>query len=347
MQQTAAETPEFPEFPSASKVFSADAALLEIDGVSKAAVVLLSLGPEMAAEVLRALSANEIKRIANRLMAIRRFSKDQWITVLRQFKEATSSQRLVAVDVEDFMLQVHQHQQDVEASEGWRVSALAQIDSTALSGVEALDADLIFERLKDEHPQMIAAILAVLKSELSAAVSRFFEDSIRNELLLRVALLERLQSVAWEVLNEQLRDLANDSPEKRTRMHGVKQSAALINALDEPMDDEVLDVIRQFEPELAQRVEQERFVFEDLMKLPPQSLQALLIASSASEIAMAMQSSSEALKRCLLTSVPKPLAEAIREFTDASPAAKPESVREAQQAIIARGRNLHRLVSHG
>jgi len=336
------EPPQCPEFPSVSEAYSAVAASQEPDGMTKAAVVLLALGPELAANVLRLLTNVEIKRIASRLIGIRSFSKDQSIEVLRQFKEATSSRRLAGINVDEFMQAIEHDQRGLEAPEQWRDQLLAQIDRSALNRVEALEADIIYERIKDEHPQIMATVLAVLKPELSAALSACFEDALRNELLLRVALLERLQSVGWEELNEHLLELSLDSPEKRTRISGVKQSAALINALDQPFDDEALEAMRQHEPALAQRVEQQRFVFEDLLSLSAPSLQTLLSESSVAELALAMQPSSDALKKRLFASIPKPFAEAVNDFIRSSAQAKPEEVRQAQQAIIARGRSLHR-----
>jgi flagellar motor switch protein FliG len=313
----------------------------QLDGATKAALVLLALGPDTAAVVLRSLSETAIKRLSTRLIAVRRLDLTQWIEVLRAFREASSDQRLLGIDTEQFMDRAL-HQADVdERSLGFRNRSFALIDQNALAAIEAFDSDLLHARISDEHPQIIASLLALMDASASAALAACFEDALRNELLLRVALLDHVHPMAIEDLNEALRAIALDPIDKQSRLGGTKHAAALINAFDEPLDQEALDRMRVFEPELADSVEAQRFLFEDLLGIPKRSLQTLIMTVGPEELALAMQSCSDTLRHYLLAAMPAPLAEAVR---DAMQIVKQNSTSEsqaAQQRMLARGRSLH------
>jgi flagellar motor switch protein FliG len=312
----------------------------QLDGATKAALVLLALGPDTAALVLRSLTEAEIKRISTRFIAVRQLDLTQWIQVLRAFREASSDQRLLGIDTEQFMDRALQ-QTDVERSLGFRNRSLALIDQNALVAIEAFDSDLLHARISDEHPQFIASLLALMDASASAALAACFGDELRNELLLRVALLDRVHSMAIEDLNEALRAIALDPSDKRSRLGGTKHTAALINAFDEPLDQEAIDRMRAFEPELADRVEAQRFLFEDLLSIPKRSLQTLVMTVGPEELALAMQSCSDALRQCLLAAMPAPLAEAVRDAMQTVKQSSASDSRAAQQHMLARGRSLH------
>jgi len=115
----------------------------------------------------------------------------------------------------------------------------------------------------------------------------------------------------------------------------------LINAFDEPLDQEALDRMRAFEPELADRVEALRFLFEDLLSIPKRSSQTLVMSVGLEELALAMQSCSDALPQCLLAAMPAPLAEAVRDAMQTLKQNSTSDSQAAQQRMLARGRSLH------
>jgi flagellar motor switch protein FliG len=313
----------------------------QLDGATKAALVLLALGPDTAAVVLRSLTETEIKLISTRLIAVRQLDLTQWIEVLRALREASSDQRLLGIDTDQFMDRALQHTDVDERSLGFRNRSFALIDQNALAAIEAFDSDLLHARISDEHPQIIASLLALMDASASAALAACFGDELRNELLLRVALLDHVHPMALEDLNEALRAIALDPIDKRSRLGGAKHTAVLINAFDEPLDQDALDMMRAFEPELADRVEAQRFLFEDFLSIPKRSLQTLVMNIGPEELASAMQSCSDALRQCLLAAMPAPLAEAVRDTLKIVKQNNANNSRAAQQRMLARARSLH------
>ncbi|MFM7502953.1 MAG: FliG C-terminal domain-containing protein [Betaproteobacteria bacterium] len=313
----------------------------QLDGATKAALVLLALGPDTAAVVLRSLTETEIKLISTRLIAVRQLDLTQWIEVLRAFREASNDQRLLGIDTDQFMDRALQHTDVDERSLGFRNRSFALIDQSALAAIEAFDSDLLHARISDEHPQIIASLLALMDAQASAALAACFGDELRNELLLRVALLDHVHPMAMEDLNEALRAIALDPIDKRSRLGGTKHTAALINAFDKPLDQDALDRMRAFEPELADRVEAQRFLFEDFLSIPKRSLQTLVMNIGPEELASAMQSCSDALRQCLLAAMPAPLAEAVRDTLKIVKQNNANNSRAAQQRMLARARSLH------
>lgn len=314
----------------------------KLDGPGKATLVLLALGADIAAAVLRMLTPSEIKLISSRLIAVRGLDRNAWTEVLKEFRDVSRLQPLLVSESEQFLERALNHHDESGRPINFRERYLPMIDQQMLDAVNQIDADLLYEHLKEEHPQIVATMLALLSSTKAAVLSSLFGDELRNELLLRVALLEYVHPMALEDINASLLAMTAEPVENRSRRGGIKTSASLINAFDEPLDEEALERIRLHEPELAHGVESARFVFEDLLHIQARSRETLVALVGADELALAMQSCSLALKRCLIEAMPTPLADAVREAMSLAQQVKTADSFAAQQRILAIGRNLHR-----
>lgn len=313
----------------------------EIPGAAKAAVVLLALGAEVAAEVVRHLDPGEVQSLVDHLARARHLARDQVVAVLREFREATCGAVQVVFDTEGFLQEVLARSLGVEAGADLfdRLAALA--DSEAIAALQGLDGDWIHAHIKDEHPQIIATILALLEPGKASEVAAYFAPELRNELLLRVALLARVHPVALKDLNACLVALVSGEDRRQQAQGGIRPAADILNLLPEGMDEAALASIRERDPALAQRLVERMFVFEDLATIEPRALQTLLGEIPQDLLALALRGASEGLRRQVLANLPRSTAASVRENLLSTPPVKAAEVEQAQKEILARGRALH------
>ncbi|MBU3727606.1 MAG: hypothetical protein FGM51_08780, partial [Polynucleobacter sp.] len=174
----------------------------DLDGASKAAVILLAVGAESAANVLRQMTPFEVQRLSGKMAVVKSLSRDLVLQVLREFKDVTANNAQVAFDTDSFMQNMLTKAMGAEGAS----DLLGRLESTLdMSGIETLkrmESDVLYEMIKNEHPQIIATVMVFLDSAQAASVLKLFPDELRNELILRVALLEKVQPAALKELNE-------------------------------------------------------------------------------------------------------------------------------------------------
>jgi len=220
----------------------------DLDGASKAAVVLLAVGAESAANVLRTMTPFEVQRVSGKMAVVRSLSRDLVLQVLREFKDITENNAQVSFDTDSFMQNMLTKAMGAEGAS----DLLGRLESTLdMSGIETLkrmESDVLYEMIKNEHPQIIATVMVFLESAQAASVLKLFPDELRNELILRVALLEKVQPAALKELNEVMsRSAGPDSDFRRSTVGGIVPTAEILNMLSGGLDKSALENIRGYD----------------------------------------------------------------------------------------------------
>jgi flagellar motor switch protein FliG len=313
----------------------------DLDGPSKSAVVLLAVGAEAAADVLRELSPFEVQRLSAKMAVVRALSRDLVLEVLREFRETTSNNAQVAFDTDSFMQNMLGKALGMEAASDLLGRLESAVDMSGIETLKRMEPDVLFEIIKNEHPQIIATVFVFLEPELSSQVVKLFEEQERSEILLRVALLEKVQPAALKELNEVMSRVAGpDSDLKRSTVGGVGPTADILNLLSGGIDQQALTRIREFDPELAARIIESMFTFEDLFELEDRSLQTLMLEIPQPQLVIALKGASPRLREKLLKNMAKRAAEAVREELETKGPVKVQEVEDTQKEILAIGRAL-------
>jgi flagellar motor switch protein FliG len=313
----------------------------DLDGPSKSAVVLLAVGAEAAADVLRELSPFEVQRLSAKMAVVRALSRDLVLEVLREFRETTSNNAKVAFDTDSFMQNMLGKALGMEAASDLLGRLESAVDMSGIETLKRMEPDVLFEIIKNEHPQIIATVFVFLEPELSSQVVKLFEEQERSEILLRVALLEKVQPAALKELNEVMSRVAGpDSDLKRSTVGGVGPTADILNLLSGGIDQQALTRIREFDPELAARIVESMFTFEDLFELEDRSLQTLMLEIPQPQLVIALKGASPRLREKLLKNMAKRAAEAVREELETKGPVKVQEVEDTQKEILAIGRAL-------
>ena len=307
----------------------------ELDGASRAAVVLLAVGAESAANVLRQMTPFEVQRLSGKMAVVRSLSRDLVLQVLRQFKEVTENNSQVAFDTDSFMQNMLTKAMGAEGAS----DLLGRLESTLdMSGIETLkrmESDVLYEMIKNEHPQIIATVMVFLDPSQAASVLKLFGDELRNELILRIALLEKVQPAALKELNEVMsRSAGPDADFRRSTVGGVVPTAEILNMLSGGLDKEALNTIRNFNVELADAIQEKMFVFEDFNDIEDRSLQTLLLEVPQDTLIVALKGASPKLREKLFKNMAKRAADGVREDLETRPPVKVQEVEEMQKEVI-------------
>ena len=313
----------------------------ELDGASRAAVILLAVGAESAANVLRQMTPFEVQRLSGKMAVVRSLSRDLVLQVLRQFKDVTENNSQVAFDTDSFMQNMLTKAMGAEGAS----DLLGRLESTLdMSGIETLkrmESDVLYEMIKNEHPQIIATVMVFLDPSQAASVLKLFGDELRNELILRIALLEKVQPAALKELNEVMsRSAGPDADFRRSTVGGVVPTAEILNMLSGGLDKEALNTIRNFNVELADAIQEKMFVFEDFNDIEDRSLQTLLLEVPQDTLIVALKGASPKLREKLFKNMAKRAADGVREDLETRPPVKVQEVEEMQKEIIRIARTL-------
>ena len=313
----------------------------ELDGASRAAVILLAVGAESAANVLRQMTPFEVQRLSGKMAVVRSLSRDLVLQVLRQFKDVTENNSQVAFDTDSFMQNMLTKAMGAEGAS----DLLGRLESTLdMSGIETLkrmESDVLYEMIKNEHPQIIATVMVFLDPSQAASVLKLFGDDLRNELILRIALLEKVQPAALKELNEVMsRSAGPDADFRRSTVGGVVPTAEILNMLSGGLDKEALNTIRNFNVELADAIQEKMFVFEDFNDIEDRSLQTMLLEVPQDTLIVALKGASPKLREKLFKNMAKRAADGVREDLETRPPVKVQEVEEMQKEVIRVARTL-------
>lgn len=303
-------------------------------GLQDAAIFLMSLGEEEAAEVFKHLSPKEVQRLGETIARMRAVSREKVDQVIEKFTVEAASQSLLVSDTDNYVRAVLKRALGDDKASLLIDRILQGGDVSGIESLKWMDPASVAELLRNEHPQILAAILVHLDFEQSAGVLKNFTERMRNEVMLRIATLEGIQPAALKDLNEVLyKVLAGGDKIRKSSLGGVKAAAEIINLMGTSLEASVIDSIRENDTDLAQKIMDKMFTFEDLLKLDNKAIQMVLKEVSSDTLVIALKGASAELKEKILANMSSRAAESLREDLETRGPVRLSEV-EAQQKDI-------------
>ena len=314
---------------------------MDDQGLNDAAVFLMSLGEEEASEVFKHFSPKEVQKLGEAIARMRSVSHDKVNEVVLKFTNAAAAQSLLVSDTSDYVRSVLRRALGDDKASLLIDRILQGGDVSGIESLKWMDPLSVAELLRNEHPQIIAAILVQLDYEQAAAVLKQFTDRQRSEVMLRVATLEGIQPVALKDLNEVLfKVLAGGDKIRKTSLGGVKTAAEIINLLGSNIESSVLESIGSHDPELAQKIMDKMFVFEHMTKLDDRSIQVVLREVASETLIVALKGASAELMNKFLNNMSKRASAALKEDLEARGPMRLSEVEAQQKEILKTVRRL-------
>jgi len=316
-------------------VWVKDITIMQEQGTQDAAIFLMSLGEEEAAEVFKHLSPKEVQKLGETIAGMRSVSRERVEEVMTKFTDEAASQSLLVSDTNNYVKAV------LKRALGDDKAALLIdriMQGSDVSGIESLkwmDPLSIAELLRNEHPQIMAAILVHLEPDLTAGVLKNLTDRTRNEVMLRIATLEGIQPTALNDLNEVLyKVLAGGDKVRKTSLGGIQTAADIINMLGTATETTIIESIREQDADLAQKIMDKMFTFEDLLKLDNKSIQMVLKEVSGDTLVIALKGASAELKELILGNMSSRAAEGLRDDLESRGPVRLSEVEGQQKEIL-------------
>ncbi|AIQ99747.1 flagellar motor switch protein FliG [Pluralibacter gergoviae] len=268
-----------------------------MNAYDKSAIVMLTLGDGLAAEVFKHLNTHEVKQISSAMVNMGGFTHEDLSTVLGEFQRDSSEYAVLSVNTNDYLRSVL-----VKALGEERASSLLEdlLDSQqGANGIETLnfmEPQNVFDLIREEHPQIIATILVHLKRNQAADILSKFDEHERNDIMLRIATFGGVQPAALQELTEVLNNLLHGQNLKRSKMGGVRPAAEILNLMKSQQEDAAIAAVREYDQELAQKIIDEMFLFENLVEVEDRSIQRILQEIESESLIIALKGAQPELR---------------------------------------------------
>jgi flagellar motor switch protein FliG len=318
---------------------------MDEQGLNDAAILLMSLGEEEAAEVFKHLTPKEVQKLGETIARMRTVSREKVDEVINRFSNDAAAQSLLVSDTSNYVRAVLKRALGDDKAALLIDRILQGGDVSGIESLKWMDPLSVAELLRNEHPQIVAAILVHLDAEQSSDVLMQFTDRQRSEVLLRVATLEGIQPTALKDLNEVLfKVLAGGDKIRKSSLGGVKAAAEMINLLASGVDAVVLESIRGYDPDLAQKIMDKMFVFDDVLKLDDRAIQTVLKEVASETLIVALKAATPELRDKFLGNMSSRAAEALREDLESRGPMRLSEVEAQQKEIL---KTIRRLADEG
>lgn len=303
--------------------------------VEDTAVFLLALGEEEAAEVLRFMSPKEVQRLGMVMAAMKGVPKDRISEVLERFQADTEDHSGVGDASDEYLRSVLTKALGAEKA-GFMLDRILQTGDT--SGIESLkwmDAPSVAELIRNEHPQILASILVHLEADQAAAILNQFSERLKSDVVLRIATLEGIQPSALKELNDVLNKmLSGGEGLKRNRIGGVKAAAEILNYVGSSSEASIVESVREFDAELAQKILDEMFTFDNMMDIDDRGIQLVLREVQSESLVIALKGASPELRDKIFKNMSSRAAEMLREDLESKGPVKVSEVEAEQKEIL-------------
>jgi flagellar motor switch protein FliG len=313
-------------------------------GVEKAALLLLTLGPDEAAEVLKHLGPREVQKLGLSMASMPAQSRSRVEELINELESHCELGAPIEANEEQIRSMLTKALGDDRAGH-----ILARIlhgsDTAGIESLKWMDPATAADLIRNEHSQIIATILVHLEFDQAGEILKHFSDRLRNDVILRIATLDGVQPIALQELNEALtRMLSGATSVKKAAMGGVRHAAEILNFVGAAAETAVLDNVREYDPDLAQKILDEMFVFENIMDIDDRGIQTLLREVQSDSLVVALKGAAPDLREKIFKNMSQRAAEMLREDLESKGPVRLSEVEAEQKEIL---KTVRRLAEEG
>ncbi|MDO5519485.1 MAG: flagellar motor switch protein FliG [bacterium] len=307
----------------------------DMAGVQKAAILLITLGPEKSAEVFKHLKEDEIEQLTLEIANTRSVSPQMKEDVLNEFYEVCLAQQYIAEGGIGYAKELLEKALGQEKARDVIGKLTASLQVRPFEFIRKTDASQLLNFIQDEHPQTIALILSYLPSAQASAIIGSLSPDKQADVAKRIAQMDRTSpDVIKEVEKVLERKLASLVNQDYTIVGGVDSIVDILNTVDRSTEKHIMETLEIEEPELADEIRRKMFVFEDILSLDDKSIQRVLREVDNNELAVALKGANEEVQSVIFNNLSKRLATMIKEDMDFMGPVRLKDVEEAQQKIV-------------
>lgn len=308
----------------------------EHNGIIKSAILMLALGEEGAAEVMKYLGPREVQKLGEAMTSMKSIAQEQVETVLHEFNTVADQNSSLGLDSDGYIRSVlTKALGDDKASSLLNRILGGGSDASGIESLKWMDAESVADLIHNEHPQTIATILVHLERDQACEVLGFFTERLRNDVLLRIATLSGVQPTALRELNDVLTKLLSGNDVlKKQPMGGTRAAADILNFMGGDHESSAMEYLKNYDPEMAQKIMDEMFVFENILEIEDRGIQLLLREVQSDSLIIALKGSSDEMREKIFKNMSQRAAEMMREDLESKGPVRLSEVEAQQREIL-------------
>lgn len=309
----------------------------KMTGPKKAAILLLALGEDAAADVMKNLEEAEIQQVGYYMTRFTDVSPEELDIVLEEFyrNSVMADEGVNISSSPDFVKNALTKALGADRAKELSDNLRAGEEEAGLEALRYAEPIMISNYIRTEHPQTIALILSYLKNaEQSSAVLRDLPESLQADILYRMAVIESIPPGVISEMNEVLTEEMKTAGSMATSVGGVEPVAEILNSVDKATETRILSSIEETNPDLAEQIRELMFTFEDMALIDAKQMQLVMKDVDQADMVLALKTASDAVKELIFGSMSSRAAEMVREDLENLGPAKLSDVEAAQQKII-------------
>ncbi len=304
-------------------------------GVQKGAILMLALGADEAAEVMRYLGPREVQRLGAAMSSMKAVQAEELESVLENFRTATEQNTSIGLDSDDYIRDVLTKALGDDKASSLINRILGARDASGIESLKWMDSQSVAELIRNEHPQIIATILVHLERYQASEVLNHFTERLRNDVILRIATLDGVQPGALRELNDVLTKLLTGNENlKKKPMGGIRTAAEILNFLGGENEESVMRNLNNHDPDMAQKIMDEMFVFENIIDIDDRGIQTILREVQSESLIVALKGAGQDLRDKIFRNMSQRAAEMMREDLESKGPVRLSEVEARQKEVL-------------
>ena len=313
----------------------------KMSGVDRASILLLALGELDAAAILRHMGPKEVQELGMAMAGLDNVTTTQMELVMQKFVSTLETQTALGLDSDEYIRNVLTDALGEDKASGMIDRILLGRNSKGLEQLKWMDPRGIAELIRLEHPQIITIVMSFLDPDQAAQVLAQFPERQRSDIIMRIATLDGVQPSALQELDIILENqLSGNTNVQSSTMGGIKTAANILNLVDGTVEATVMEQVSEADADLAQEIQDNMFVFDNLNEVDDRGIQALLREVASDQLLLALRGADEGLKEKVFKNMSKRAAEMLRDDLEAAAPARLSDVEGAQREILTVARRL-------
>ena len=313
----------------------------ESNGAERAAIFMMSLGEEHAAEVLKHMGPKEVQLIGTAMATLNNVSNTKVNTVLGEFVGEVEEQSSVGVDSDNYIRNILVGALGEDKAGNVIDRILLGKDSKGLDSLKWMDPRAVADVVQNEHPQIIAIVMSYLEPDHAAEVLSHLQERNRSDVLMRIATLDGVPPVAIQELNEVLeKQFSGSANMKSSGVGGVKTAANILNFMDSAAEAVITEAITEQDAGLAQSIQDNMFIFDNLIDVDDRGMQSILRDVKSDMLILALKGADDVMKEKIFGNMSERAAEMMRDDLEAKGPVRLKDVEDAQKEILTVARRM-------
>lgn len=313
----------------------------KVTGSDRAAILMLALGEESAAQILKHMDPKEVQKIGVAMTELKNVTKDQVDAVILEFGATVEKHTNIGLGTDEYIRKMLTSALGEDKARTIIDRILLGGNSKGLETLKWMDPRAVAELVRLEHPQIISIILAYLDAEQAAEVLSILPERLRIDVTMRIASLDGIPPAALQELNTIMeKQFTGQNNVKSSSVGGLKSAANILNFVDTSVESDIMDNIKEVDAELGQKIQDLMFVFDNLVNVDDRSIQTLLREVSSESLIIALKGADDTLKEKFFGNMSKRAGEMLREDLEAKGPVRLSEVQTAQKEILAIARRM-------